>query len=387
MSEWDVLSFSLRLNWQDGVAHTAKSMLSQLARDRRILNFNPPREWRAVLRHPFAHPPRLYRVQDNLWHFEWGYLYPKFYRQLVAVRVTGFAARMCVQYLCRKLGLSSPIYLFWGPFQADLLPHLPRRFTVYYAYDMFEAFVSRSEEERAYDSSRERLAASYADVAFGVSDGIVEHLQKKGFSAVYYLPNGVNFEMFAQAEHLPEPVDLHSIPRPRLAYVGDFREAINLDLLQHVARSRPTWSVVLIGSPKFATEGQQEKYERLRQMPNVFVTGTRPHHSVPAYVAHIDVGLALYRMESSARYNSPLKVYEYLAAGKPSVVTPNAETIKMGHLVYFASTPDECVERIDQAIREDWPERQQQRRELARQHSWENRAKQMTEIIEQCLQR
>jgi len=387
MSEWDVLSFSLRLNWQDGVAHTAKSMLSQLARDRRILNFNPPREWRAVLRHPFAHPPRLYRVQDNLWHFEWGYLYPKFYRQLVAVRVTGFAARMCVQYLCRKLGLSSPIYLFWGPFQADLLPHLPRRFTVYYAYDNFEAYYVEREEWREHTRCRERLLAMHSDIAFAVSQVLADVLREKRFQHVAYLPNGVDTELFMHGDIPPEPTDIQHIPHPRIAYVGGIYEKTSICVFITIASARPVWQLVFIGHSYIRSQEKRRDFQQLCELSNVHILGTRSHSLIPAYMAKVDVGVALFDLDSSAFYCSPLKVYEYLAAGKPVVATPIPEVVNMGDMVYTAETPEQFVAKIEQALREDSPERQQQRREWARQHSWENRAKQMTEIIEQCLQR
>mgnify|MGYP001090441734 CR=1 FL=1 len=381
---FDILSFSDRLDWRNDVSRGRQKLLLQLARDRKIVNFNPPEEWRAVLRHPRAHPPRLYRVQDNLWHFEWGYLYPKFYRQRLAVRVSSFSAQMWVKYLCYKLGIDSPTYLFWGPSQVDLLPHMPRHFTIYYAYDMFEAYVYDKEESREYVRLRETLAASYSQVAFGYSEQICDHLRKKGFRNVHYLPNGVEPDLFLQTVDKREPKQLMSIPHPRLAFIGPVRDNLDIDLFYYVAIKRPKWSQVFVGGTSYIVSREQRlKYEQLTSLPNVYQIGFQPYESIPLFVANIEVGLALYRIDSFANYGSPLKIYEYLAAGKPVVATPISEVMKMGGVVYTAATGEECLASIERALREDTAERRWQRQEWARQHSWQNRARQMTAILEQ----
>lgn len=72
----------------------------------------------------------------------------------------------------------------------------------------------------------------------------------------------------------------------------------------------------------------------------------------------------------------------YRAAALPVVASPVPEVLKMGNLVYTAHSPEEWVSQIERALHEDCPELRRQRREFAQRHSWDNRAKQVIEIIE-----
>jgi glycosyltransferase involved in cell wall biosynthesis len=385
MSDWDVLSFSLRLDWQGGVAHTAKSMLCQMARERKVLNFNPPTGWRTVLRQPRSHAPRLYRVQDNLWHFEWGYLYPKFYRPPIGVRVTGFAARLCVQYLCRKLRISAPIYLFWGPFQAELLPHLPRRFTTYYAYDPFTMLQVDRDQWKKDLLRREQILLDRADVVFAVSQPLATSLQERGVKEVYVIPNGVDVDALQEALGSAEPPDLRVAPRPRLAYIGFIREETDLQAFYTIATSRPGWSIVLIGEYHFVSAEQRQWWDKLTALPNVYYLGKRAYSEIPSYYAGIDVALVLYRRDTAADYGSPLKLYEALGAGLPVIASRVPDSAHLENVVYVAANSEQCISLIEAALEEQGVGSYQRRILCARQNSWEVRAQSVTNIINRYL--
>ena len=60
----------------------------------------------------------------------------------------------------------------------------------------------------------------------------------------------------------------------------------------------------------------------MADMPgNVFYWGAQPYQELPGWLSAMDVGLVLYT-QGSAEYNSPLKLFDYMASGLCVVSTP-----------------------------------------------------------------
>ncbi len=376
MADWDILSFSHRLDWSDGIAHTVKFLLPRFARERKVLHFNPPWEWRQAYRHP----TRLYKIQDNLWHFEWGRLFPFFRRPPVAARTMAFLRSVAVRWLCQRVGIGEHIYLVWNPVQAPVVQWLPRRFTVYYAYDQFDRYLVTNEAWHTETLRNEQTLIAVSHMGFGVSDLIVASLKSKGLCHAYCMPNGVSAELFEKVG--AEPDDIARVPRPRIGYIGGIRTENDWDVFAAVAQ-RSEWSLVMIGPVSNFLEAHQVSIlNDLRRKRNVYFLGSKPHAQIPSYIGALDIGIAPYTQRSAAAYGSTLKVIEYLAAGIPAVATPIPDVVRMEEHVLTALTPEEWISQIERALREDSPQLRRRRQEFAKQHSWDNRAKQVTEIIE-----
>ena len=80
----------------------------------------------------------------------------------------------------------------------------------------------------------------------------------------------------------------------------------------------------------------------------------------------------------------PLKINEYLAAGKTVVSTNFSEDIRsFGDVIEVAKSDDEFVQLINKAIAEDSPEKVNQRIEVAESNTWEARVAQFWQLIAQ----
>ena len=84
-------------------------------------------------------------------------------------------------------------------------------------------------------------------------------------------------------------------------------------------------------------------------------------------------------------YGSAIKVREYLATGKPVVISPLPEYEPMRDVLRIAQTRDEFLKHIDDALREDDPEARIKRQAAVREGTWDARAEWVSNLIEQTL--
>ena len=90
-------------------------------------------------------------------------------------------------------------------------------------------------------------------------------------------------------------------------------------------------------------------------------------------------------MNQLTLHSNPLKVLEYLSAGKPIVSVAIPELVKLSELVKIANNYDEFVSNIQKSLKENSPELVKKRTLYAQQHSWESKIKQISGIISNIL--
>jgi glycosyltransferase involved in cell wall biosynthesis len=82
------------------------------------------------------------------------------------------------------------------------------------------------------------------------------------------------------------------------------------------------------------------------------------------------------------RTMNPLKVLEYLAAGKPVVATPLPALCAYGPHVALASGPEEFAAAVELALAEESEVRRRSRAEFAGRNSWESRLEEICGLVE-----
>jgi len=194
------------------------------------------------------------------------------------------------------------------------------------------------------------------------------------------LPNGADVDAFEKGATLPCPADLANIPRPRIGYVGNVTQKVDLKLLRELARLRPEWSWVLLGRfVKGGSGGAAMEFESLwkecQALPNVHYLGEKPYNELPAYVAHMDVNTMLYRADGAGWWHAgyPLKLHEYLAVGKPVVSADIAAVREFDGVVSLARGVAAWEAAIGAALKDEDEAVVAKRRTIARQNSWDGR--------------
>jgi glycosyltransferase involved in cell wall biosynthesis len=209
-----------------------------------------------------------------------------------------------------------------------------------------------------------------ADLVFASSDALHARALAAGATSTL-VPNGVDFDRFAAAATtpLPLPSDLEALPPPRLLFYGTLGPWVDLALVVGIARARPDWSVVLIGPPAGADTGS------LAGLANVYQLGARPYATLPAYLQHADVCLLPFVQNELTAAVDPLKVYEYLAAGRPVVATPLPALARCGDLIERVTSAPEAVAVIARLLATPADDATRLRRlAFAAEHTWTARA-------------
>lgn len=241
--------------------------------------------------------------------------------------------------------------------------------------------VGQFEQEPSTIDQVEVRVCQQADLVVATAKSLVEKASQYT-EKVLYLPNGVDFDYFQDAA-VTIPADLKEIPAPRLLYVGVINDWVDLELLAKLADARPKFSFVIIG-PNFGSAKTVIGMQEISQKKNVFVLGSRPFPEVRRYMRFSDVGLVPFVFNKLTHGISPIKMFEYFAAGLPVVASKLDEIENLGSHARLYSTLDECLEKIDHAVLNK-KSLAQQSIEFGRENSWRKRYVDLRKSIDELL--
>ena len=264
--------------------------------------------------------------------------------------------------LLHRQGCHTTVFYIWRPAFAHVLDDATCDLSCYHIDDEY----SFSTTEQPLDQVEVELIRR-VDQVFIHSPALLEKKQLNPHTL--YVPNGVDYASFAAPHN--EPADMQHIPHPRIGYIGNIKTQLDLRLLYELASQHPEWSWVLVG-PKGRLGADAQFVEQLAAMRNVYFLGHKSVDLVSAYPQHLDVCLLPYKVNDYTNYIYPLKLHEYLAAGKPIVGTPIRSLLDFAHVIKLASTRDEWSRALTEslapgAISIDQIEK---RRSIARQFDW-----------------
>lgn len=160
-----------------------------------------------------------------------------------------------------------------------------------------------------------------ADVVVACSEDLFASHSNAG--RIVHIPNAVDVAHFRDPQ--PRPEDLPAAAS--VVYVGTLHEdRLDVDLVAQLASALPEVAVVLVGPNALSPTSD----DLLRRQPNVAILGSRPYETVPAYLQHANVVIIPHVVSGFTRSLDPIKAYECLAVGCPTVATPVAGFVDVG---------------------------------------------------------
>lgn len=213
---------------------------------------------------------------------------------------------------------------------------------------------------------------SKASVVFTASQVLYDTFSRS-HPSVHCVPNGADWQHFAPVPRRT-PADFPRRAGRVAGYHGALASWLDWRLIQRVAETMPDWNFVFVGPPL----GLDPKW--LPKRPNIFYLGEKSYEELPSYVGAFDVGMVPFEVREVTAASDPIKVYEYLASGKP-VVTTNLPALPGRPGVYLAKNEAEFAAMLQKAVAEDSEAGREERLDFAREHSWENRARQIMTVV------
>lgn len=279
--------------------------------------------------------------------------------------------------------LKNFIYLnCFNPYFAGYLPKsFGAKLSIYTCIDD----MTQEEYTAKHGARLEEEAIRRSDLAFVTSQNLLR-LKKHLNPNTYVLNNAVDISIFEKALQgpLPRPKELEGVTGKIIGFTGNINEyRLNYPLFKKIAEKHPDKTLVMVGP----LNSEDYRHHGLDAMPNVILTGGKHIRELPAFLQHFDVAIIPFLKNKLTESIYPLKINEYLAAGKPVVATDFSEDIKgFGDDVYLASNEEDFVSLIGRAIAEDGRERVAHRVATAKQNTWTERVRQFWEIVDPYLE-
>jgi glycosyltransferase involved in cell wall biosynthesis len=243
---------------------------------------------------------------------------------------------------------------------------------IYECVDDHEASPGITARLRRVMRAAERRILARADLVLASSEPVRSRLADLHANVLRIPAAAVDMEAF-EVPPLAEAA-------PSLAlYTGhaDFR--FDCELVAAVAGEMPDWTFVITGPVT------RQVRRRLAPLPNVDLAGQCPPREIPGLLASTRVCLLPYRLGSFTDSLFPVKLVEYLAAGRPVVGVPMHALREFGAVVRTAASPADFAGAIRKAAADDSAGARSRRREAARPFDWNRQIEGMDRAIREAL--
>lgn len=175
--------------------------------------------------------------------------------------------------------------------------------------------------------------------------------------------------------HLPHALraDARKINENQVGYVGAWAPWIDDTLIRKLSLIRGTETVIV--GPEFG-----KKFPALIDSSNLRFLGLKRHDELAPFIHSFGVCILPFRITPLTLSVNPVKVYEYLAAGKPVVSTALPECEQMAPLVDVAASRDAFIEIVKHRLKH--PGDAAARTKYALEHTWEHRGDAVQSLLE-----
>lgn len=282
--------------------------------------------------------------------------------------------------VAKSLGFRRPILWLNPHYAVHMVGKMGEDRTI---YDITDDWITLTQSEALTRLiiEQDRELCRIADAVIVCSQKLYD-LKKDLARNLHLIPNGVDANHYRcvldGAGPLPE--ESAAWPRPIYGYTGTIHpDRVDVDLVERMAKRLTEGCFALVG-PGFLPDADRD---RLLATGKVHFTGPVPYDRLPQFMRAFDVCMTPHRMTPFTESLNPIKLWEYLAGGKPIVSTDVAGFRDFPQFVRIARTEDEFLNALQEA-RGEAPEMGEARRAEARKHSWDARVDQILDVVANC---
>lgn len=194
----------------------------------------------------------------------------------------------------------------------------------------------------------------------------------------FYVGQGCETDEFDLDKINNIPNDILNIKGPIIGYIGAiYKQRLDIELIEFIAETKPEHSIVLIGP-----QDEAFKKSKLHNKPNVHFLGLKETKELPMYLARFDVAINPQILNDVTIGNYPRKIDEYLSMGKPTIATETKAMEIFKDFAYLAKSKEDYVKFIEIALKENSKEKESERINFARSHTWQNSVSEIYKAIQ-----
>ncbi|MBO9614743.1 MAG: glycosyltransferase [Dyadobacter sp.] len=267
-------------------------------------------------------------------------------------------------------------YIFINSFNfhyPTLTEGLTPKLKVYHCLDPMELPFNR------HGVVSEGILVKQSDVVICSSRQLYEAKKKQNPSS-YFVANAADLGHSSKAlsPDLPVHPAIAVLKKPVIGYLGVIERRMDYDLLQKVILANPDKSFAFAGpvSREFVPDW-------FFAAENVHFPGPIDYEDMPAVIKGFDVALMPFKKDELSGRIFPLKLFEYMGAGKPVVAidfNPDLKEFTKG-AVTFCENAERFSQAINTALQTDNAEQRKWRVTIAAENTWENRIDAIADII------
>lgn len=298
----------------------------------------------------------------------------------LALRFNEFLIRTKLKGMIKEHNIKDFIFINSFNFHyPDVIDGLNPKLTVYHCVDPivvpFDARHGVVSEDKLVTKS---------DVILCTSRALYNNCIQKNKNT-FFVPNAadITHSQTALDENLPVSSILKDFPKPVIGYFGNIERRMDYALLGEVAGNNPDKSFVFVGP-------QDRSYipDSFFEMKNVYFTGSVAYKEMPAVLKGFDVALLPFKRDEVSNTIFPLKLFEYLGAGKPLVAINFNDDLAdfTGDTVAYCSDAASFSSAITKALETNSEEKKLQRIQIARNNTWQVRITQIADILANALE-
>ena len=279
------------------------------------------------------------------------------------------------------LSIEFPVLFSWSPISSGVVGKIGEKLFVFDADDNWLRHPEMK-DKRGFIVSGYNLIREKADVIFTVSEKLKRFFVGCRTKHLYHVPMGVDVEHFRVKTGGKLP-DVEKIHKPIIGYTGRLAKRIDVELLSYLAENLPRIS--------FAVAGQsldRNWMAPLFRYKNIYFLGDKHYTQLPYYLASFDVCIIPHNVGKFENDGDPIKLYEYLAAGKPVVTTLIAGVDVFNEQITIARTKEEFRDGILYWLKRASEEpglSEKLRASITPEHFWSTKARKMLDAVEILL--
>jgi len=281
--------------------------------------------------------------------------------------------------LAKRRGMTNPILWIAIPTAVEVVGRLHESLVIYHVSDKYDANTMDHATDPALIRKLHERAIEAAGLVFYSSRKLFDEVTTSREKS-HLLEQAVDFDHWTQVSRGIEVADaVARIPGPRIGYFGAIEPwLVDQELIKKAAREHPDWNWIFIGNKSRGLE--------IEGLPNVHFLPPVPYEELPHYASGFDVCVLPWNTEVPfTSYGSAIKVREYLASGKPVVISPLPEYESMKDVLRIGRTHEQFLQLIEDALNETGDELQHARQAAVRNGTWDARAEWVSRLIEQKL--